>query len=290
MTTAMCTGIYTLTATHVGSGQAREAVDLPITRDAVTGLPTLPSTSLKGVARALFDQEDNAKTWFGRRVGDDEGLSTGDWIFHEGQLLAYPLRALHRPFVHATCPMLIHRTERLLRALGLPAQALQGRFEAPAMTPGSKLEGKHLVVEDVAIASESLRVTPELGLAAMWMAKLLPPEEAHSRAVLEEGLVLLPDDLFVDLVARAVPVHARVALTSGKTTDAFTPDAGEPEKGNLWYEEVLPSDVLFVATMTTRPAKRSLDPLKEKLGGLPFVQIGGNETVGQGVCWWSPYV
>lgn len=47
----LVTGIYTLTPTHCGTGQAAGAVDLPIAREAHTRLPLLPATSLKGIAR-----------------------------------------------------------------------------------------------------------------------------------------------------------------------------------------------------------------------------------------------
>ena len=44
-------GIYTLNSTHYGTGQTTGAVDLPIARDAATGLPVLPATGSKGVLR-----------------------------------------------------------------------------------------------------------------------------------------------------------------------------------------------------------------------------------------------
>ena len=59
------TGIYTLTPTHCGTGQAAGAVDLPIAREAHTGLPLIPASSLKGIAR---------DDWF-RLPGDREAWS-----------------------------------------------------------------------------------------------------------------------------------------------------------------------------------------------------------------------
>ena len=44
-------GIYTISPTHCGIGQACGAVDLPIARDASTQFPVLPATSIKGVVR-----------------------------------------------------------------------------------------------------------------------------------------------------------------------------------------------------------------------------------------------
>ena len=49
--TCVETGIYLLAPTHVGTGQAAGAVDLPIARERHTGHPYLPATALKGVAR-----------------------------------------------------------------------------------------------------------------------------------------------------------------------------------------------------------------------------------------------
>ena len=56
-------GIYTLTPTHCGSGQAAGAVDLPIIREAHTRFPILPATAIKGVARQFVERRAPALDW-----------------------------------------------------------------------------------------------------------------------------------------------------------------------------------------------------------------------------------
>ncbi|MDX1982667.1 MAG: RAMP superfamily CRISPR-associated protein, partial [Bryobacteraceae bacterium] len=89
----------------------------------------------------------------------------------------------------------------------------------------------------------------------------------------------------------------------GKTTDTWiNPETGTEEEGNLWYEEYLPADCLFVSLIGERrqrqrpnrpspSAKASLKDLKKEPGrqALKVVQIGGNETVGHGLCYWTIY-
>jgi CRISPR-associated protein Cmr4 len=71
---------------------------------------------------------------------------------------------------------------------------------------------------------------------------------------------------------------------------------------HLWYEEHLPPDCLFLALIgqrrqrfrggeakaTPSESKRpALAVLREHAQHLRIVQIGGNETLGYGLCWWS---
>ena len=95
-------------------------------------------------------------------------------------------------------------------------------------------------------------------------------------------------------------MSARVQLTAGKTTGKWpNPITGEEDSGNLWYEETLPSDTLLYAVLTgTKPKDGKgvvTDPedvlckvqdifAQGPAKGGPFLQIGGNETVGQGWC------
>lgn len=55
---------------------------------------------------------------------------------------------------------------------------------------------------------------------------------------------------------------------------------------NLWYGEALPPDTLFYFLATARPGHgEGLERLRRALAGpRPYLQVGGNETVGQGWC------
>lgn len=314
--------IYTLSPTHCGTGQATGAVDLPIARDRGTGFPVIPATMLKGVAREAFEKalpkgEKNPEVirLFGPvldkaegRDGEtdpDSGPRAGALAFTEARLLAYPARSLNRAFLHATCPLILERFRRDLNLLGRP-EFLDGTSPPAdwrlytAYAADRDLAGKALVIEDLVYPPEQVLHSPALETLAARLAELLPATEAGARKRLGEGLVLLPDTDLQDLLSRAVPVRARIALTGGKTTDRwYNEDSGQTESGNLWYEEHLPSDCLFAAFVGERrqgsfaegPAatgrQGALRIFRDQGRLLETVQIGGNETVGQGLCAWT---
>lgn len=311
-------GIYTLTQTHCGTGQTTGAVDLPVARDAVTQFPILPATTLKGVARDYAAKDDPGdstgldddalKLLFGMTLDEAEGSATdaqleaGALVFTEGRLVAFPVRSLNRAFLHVTCPLVLEKLTRDLRVQGIdgflkeewyaPAPAAEEAARDRVWVADRALANQPLVLED--LVYEKIEVVELTGLRSLGerLAELIPQGERFSRQRLASGLVLVPDEDFVDLMQRVVPVHARIKLKPNKTAD------------NLWYEESLPADCLFVSVIGERRQRRSagpgqdrrppgqtgsnalatLDRVRERLG---TVQIGGNETVGQGLCWWT---
>ena len=82
------------------------------------------------------------------------------------------------------------------------------------------------------------------------------------------------------MLARRLPVRARIKLGENKTTSG--------DDGNLWYEEHVPSDCLFVSMIGARRGKMgALEKLQRRGDALEVSQIGGNETVGEGICFWT---
>ena len=312
---AMC-AIYTLTPTHCGIGQAAAAVDLPVARDMATGFPVLPATALKGVAREYFETNpENGRltaALFGPSLDQREessytaiSLNAAGLAFTEGRLAAWPARSLNRPFLHVTCPLIIERLVRDARLLGreeLPRPEIQWLAER-AYVGDEGLAGKALVVEDLCFSGEEVLFSQEISGFADALATLLPAAESDAADRLRKGLVVLPDAEFLDLLERAIPVAARTQLTGGKTTDRwYNPKKEKDESGNLWYEEYLPSDCLFISFIGHRRQvymqndtdSRADRPVDDPIGkflaiweDIPFVQIGGNETVGYGLCLWS---
>jgi CRISPR-associated protein Cmr4 len=291
MTDAIFTSIYTLTPTHCGTGQTSGAVDLPIARETHTGFPVLPASSLKGAARHAFrgrmSDPDEEEWLFGSDVDNKEGtkseIKPGALVILEGRLLLYPLRSLARPFVYATCPLILERLHRDLRALGFTPDwevpALQQRLEV--MDPS--LAGNALVIEDLAYRPEEVVALLNGDRLTEFFASLLPPEESSTRNRLKQSLVVTPSDDFADVIRRVAPVQARIRLTKEKTTTG--------EDGNLWYEETLPSDCLFGVFLSNRrrlsDGRDPCDVFLRYLNKERSMQLGGNETVGQGYCWWT---
>jgi CRISPR-associated protein Cmr4 len=344
MNKAILTGIYTLTNTHCGTGQAVGAVDLPVARESHSGMPFLPATMLKGVARdeaeKIFPPENgkpnkDLERLFGSAPpqpfdteGDDEQEAAppgeggsdqekssqddrepqeerktrpGALVFTDGRLLLLPIRSLERAFLWVTSRSLIHRFLRDLavfepvgaidfKADELPGVDISAREEA--WVSASELADA-LVLEDLVFAPERVAHAPALEKLGKHLLRLVPDRdnERFITGWLPQRLALVGDEEFLDLAVRAIPVTARTQLTSGKTTDAFRSAKGL-EKGNLWYEETLPPECLFYSFVAERHSptgsSSNLDFFREKIETkLKRVQIGGNETVGQGQCWWT---
>jgi CRISPR-associated protein Cmr4 len=155
-----------------------------------------------------------------------------------------------------------------------------------------ELAQKTLVLEDRVFAASEVQQGTALDKVADRLGKLLPAAGARTVARLKAGLVLVPDSVLVDLASRTLPVHARIQLTDGKTTDTWKdPLTGKTQTGNLWYEEVVPSDTLFAAFIGTRggfgtrPGDRAW--FEQQFATRDTAQIGGNETVGHGRVWWT---
>lgn len=287
-TDAALTAIYTLTPTHCGTGQASGAVDLPIAREIHTGYPVLPASSVKGVLRAATPGK-RAEELFGSALSRDstQSPSVGALVVSEARLVCFPVRSLSRPFLYATSSHLIERLARDLEAFGL-AGLLPKTLPSPttgALAADPALKEQTLVLEDLVYAAGEVAAPDEVGELARCLANFLPASQAATRARLESSLVVLGDAELRDLVSRTTPVQARVKLTSAKTTDKH----GD-ETGNLWHEEALPTDCLLVSFASLRSGRQAsgqIAALGQALGARVVLQIGGNETIGQGLGWWN---
>ncbi len=87
---------------------------------------------------------------------------------------------------------------------------------------------------------------------------------------------MISDDEFNYFASYCLAVNARNVLKKETKTS-----------GNLWYEEAIPADTLFYALLISRPVggqNEAINTVKELFKKRPYLQVGGNETVGQGWC------
>ena len=115
---------------------------------------------------------------------------------------------------------------------------------------------------------------------------------------LTEQLVIVDNDTFRYLSQYATPVTAHIAIDNDKKT---------VKKGMLWYEETLPPETVFYCALSANKARAVtpetqgqwqaetilnnlqaetiLKSITETLfADSPYLQLGGNETVGMGWC------
>lgn len=273
---SMIVGMLAETSIHPGVGSSAGFVDLPVAREKVTNYPVIVGSSLKG---SLLDR---AREVHGTRVKTEEGEkitlppeietvfgkqdSAGEIMVSDARLLLLPVRSLTGQYRWATCPYLLERFVRDARLTGLrekPVSAIEGPKEGEAWSEDSGrlfLEEREFKVTDQAVSK-----MPDL---IAYLKMLMPHTSAAER--LARQLVLLHEDDFKWFASYGLPVAARNNL------DEIT-----KVSKNLWYEETLPQDTLMYMLLMER-FDGAISKVKALFKDRPYLQVGGNETVGQG--------
>ncbi len=268
------------TLVHPGVGQTVGAIDLPVMRERTTGHPVIPGSSLKGALRDAVrrkGKEGQAKAddLFGRQE------SAGRVLVSDARLVLLPVRSLEMPHAWLTCPLLLERLKRDAARLGCP-------LDLPDLAP---LKGTALMsgegLKDTSLAKSSANGSRYLYLEERsftvteggapfdalveGLENLMPEQKTGKR--LARQLVVVSDADFKWFAENALPVIARNVLNEDTKASC-----------NLWYEEALPPDTLMVAALMERPGTtgEAFAQLAEILKNTRYLQVGGNETVGQG--------
>jgi CRISPR-associated protein Cmr4 len=200
----------------------------------------------------------------------------------ELRVVALPVRSLQEVFYWVTSPMCLTRLnrDRALAGLGDLVPKLEvatGRalVAAPLSNAGS------LLLEDLDLQPDT---RSDVQKAAEAIAKLCPANSpAHEPTVarLKTHLLVVSDEDMRYFLENTTQVAARVKLSKNKTSEG------------LWYEESLPRDTFLSGLLVARNtsydglAMTEADVLGEVAAlfkDKPYLQIGGNETVGCGWC------
>ena len=253
-------GLLAETPIHAGAGRALGVVDLPVAREAATGYPVIVGSSFKGALRDKAETHDEARSYVDSRFGRQD--QAGDLLVSDGRLLLLPVRSLTSSYRWATCPHLIERYRRDLTRAGLSP-----RPPVPAVERGSVLaqgEGSLFLEE---------RQFPVSG-APDGLHEAISPTILHddTRGRLAAQIAVLHDDDFAWFARYGLSVQARNVLA----------DDGSKRSENLWYEETLPPDTVMYALVMGR-SEEAIDTLDTLFPeDDPYLQAGGNATVGQG--------
>ncbi|GGA34146.1 type III-B CRISPR module RAMP protein Cmr4 [Kroppenstedtia guangzhouensis] len=257
-------GLLAETALHPGSGQSAGVIDLPVAREATTQYPVIAGSSLKGALRDKAEQEnwEEITQIFGS-PGGAGGISVAD-----GRLLLLPVRSLSGHYRWITCSYLLERLTRDLQMIGKNGADIKLDLQ-PGETLVAQGEEKTLFLEELSFEQ---RLEAE---KVEWVAEWIKPLIAHPsvRDRLVRQLAVLHDDDFAHFAQYGLSVQARNALDENKRSKS------------LWFEETLPSDTLFYSLLMSRPGQEEwLNVLRQNLQAPSYLQIGGNETIGQGWC------
>ena len=219
----------TLDPLHIGAGGYRLGrVDNTIVRDAGSGLPKVPGSSLAGVIRCYAgwcleeDEKDTAKKkeeeFFGVAADgkDKKNSHIGLLRFYDGHIVAFPVRTMSGP-VWVTCPSVLAMHD--IKAPSFPNEETLLVYFDP-MTP--KGEDPHLNLGWLYMPCK--RVEGSIGLSLGEAASLF------------SRFVIAPDWLFSEIVNSNLEVRTSVSINS---------ETGAAETGALFTYEAIPSATLL---------------------------------------------
>ncbi len=273
-------GLLAETSIHAGAGQMAGVIDLLIQREAHTAWPVVYGSAVKGALRTLT--EEQKAPWLTAIFGPETGNASehaGALLVGDARLVLLPVRSLTSHFKWVTCPALLKRLRADAQRLELPAFAVGAIPEVEDANAALLPEGatNALFLEEFRFEAR----TADLNAVIPTLAGLMGREDAT--AALQKQLVVVGDDRFSHLARYATPVNPHVCLDNATKT---------VKGGMLWYEESLPPDtVLYVGLYAqaarvkgeTMTAAEVLDRFLT-LFARPYLQLGGNETVGMGWC------
>jgi CRISPR-associated protein Cmr4 len=273
-------GLYSETSMHAGTGSSTGVIDLPIMREAHTGWPCVFGSAVKGALRAKAEQIglEMREDVFGpdtKNASEHAGaLAVGD-----ARLLLLPVRSLTSHFKWVSCPALIKRAADDARRMGQTVP----EFLIPVLSEDQALQcadADTLYLEEFQLKAEKA----DLSGLIQWLSRFLPTDTGFAKR-LEQQLVVVADDLFAHLAQFATPVTPHIAIDNTKKT---------VKSGALWYEETLPPETLMYLTLAASPSRKRgnevsadqilLQTLNMFPAEKPYLQLGGNETVGMGWC------
>ena len=259
-------GLLSETSMHPGSESSTGVVDLPIAREVTTAYPVITGSSLKGAFRESFeDRMDKKET---DKVFGEQNRA-GDISVSDGRMLLLPVRTLIGHYKWVTCPYILDRLSRDLKLAGYNIEEVK----IPEIKQGKALyhgTDEEIFLEEITFTHQESQDL--LGKLTKIIKPLLYHKSLKDRLL--NQLVIISDDEFAYFAKYGLEVRARNRLSSETKTSE-----------NLWYEECLPPDTLFYTLFLCRSGKEaSLEKLQEAFLEKPYIQIGGNETIGQGWC------
>jgi CRISPR-associated protein Cmr4 len=210
----------------------------------------------KGEEKILSEEVAKA---FGKQDG------AGDLIVSDARLLLLPVRSLTGQYKWATCPYLLERLDRDINRSGLA-----GKLKAPIMNKKPEMgtvqtEGTGKIF----LEEREFEIKGKADGSIIESISQLMSNKASAERLAGQ-LIVLNDDDFKWFASYGLPICARNVLDEDKKTSL-----------NLWYEETLPMDCLFYTLFLER-GNGAIDLVKTLVNDRPYLQVGGNETVGQG--------
>lgn len=254
--------ITTVTNLHVGSGEINfNIIDKQVQRDAITTLPIIHSSSLKGALRENFKAESNMVKYIFGPENSENSHQTGAFSFFEASLLTRPVRSNVKSHFNATSPAIIKALLQNIEDFKIDFDAiLKEQLKAFSVLAVNK--DTPLIFDNISsVILEDFEATYQTF------------DTSIVETFLGADLALFDDSDFKTL---PLPVLSRNHLENGVSQ-------------NLWYEEIVPQQSKFIFTIL-KPQNLDKADKKEKLerfeemfeNGSRMVQFGANKSLGYG--------
>lgn len=277
--------LHAQTAIHAGTGATDSVIDLPVQREAHTGYPCIFGSSVKGALRSKAEdlQTQSTTVLFGAKgSAENTGGNAGSLLISDARILLLPVRSLTGAFRWVTCPAVLSRFKQDA-----------ARFKADLNFPIPQVGIDQVICLDAQptlyLEEYRLRVSPFDGLDDIITALAPTLNYDDSAAMLGKQIAIISDDNFAYIAKYTLPVNAHIAIDS---------DTKIVQSGALWYEETLPADsVLYLGIAAAESRRHSAGEESHKTdtdvlaefkslftAENPWLQVGGNETVGMGWC------
>jgi CRISPR-associated protein Cmr4 len=268
-------GLLAETHIHPGAGQSEGAIDLPVARERTTDYPFVPGSGVKGAVkdreRAIVKSKEELEPIYGKA---DEA---GALVFSDARLLLLPVRSLSTAYVWLTCPHLVERFRRdhaRLFRVNPPGKMPEVKNDGEVLRTTAKPDEK-LFLEEHLLSARQEQDPAAIGDVATLAEALIADADARSRV--REQLAIVSDRTFAWFARWALPVMAHNKLYDEKRP----PEEQRKTSQGLWYEETLAPDTVLYTLVHSRNGG-GLGHVTTMFADPAWLQLGGNETVGQG--------
>jgi CRISPR-associated protein Cmr4 len=188
--------------------------------------------------------------------------SAAELTLTDARVLFLPVRSYSGTFAFITCPLVLERLNRDLRALGLSA------LKAPTSPQQTEalLAQETEIVHNGKVILEDIDLSAKPGAAndlAEELGRLVFGDEA---SYFRSRFALVSNDVFSYFCEMGMEIIARVKLDSDSKTVV---------RGGLWYEEAIPAETVFSSFAIGTNGFEELNR--------PYLQLGGQASVGRGL-------
>ncbi|MCR4420909.1 MAG: type III-B CRISPR module RAMP protein Cmr4 [Spirochaetales bacterium] len=286
---------YALTPIHTGAGSSVSYIDLPVQRERHTSFPMMAGSGLKGVFRALakrnWDNDDKINKIFGPENGSEASSCIA---FTDAKILLYPVRSVKNIFAWITCPYILNRLKEDLASAGKNID----NFSIPELADDSKIiiySDSKLKIDNSNVGLEEfvfnvMNSQISLDNIINKIKEFIPATDTTNN--LCKRFAVVSDNVFADLVNYAVEVRTRIQIdqTTGTAQNKalFTIEMVPSE--SVFYNLIFVSDQKFKSgdqeknsnDNKSKDNKKVLEMVEELVNNNQVIQVGGDETIGNG--------